>query len=131
MAKSRIEDDARQGRKAAVRTALAEMTPDALKELRASFEKEMQTQDSATGHTFWEMGWRMPFAETLFEMFLISQVESQLFPESLEDQIEQAITDAGIHLQLQRIEIQERELIATLNRLTSANAAGLSVAINS
>ncbi len=130
MRKSRVEDEVRQNRKSSVRKALAEMTPEDLQEARDSFEAEMRAQDSATGLGFREMRWNMPFVETLFEMFLRSRLESQLFPESLEDQIDQALTDSGIQLQLEQIEIQEAELISKLNGLTGATAVGLSSATN-
>jgi len=130
MAKCRIEDEVRHSRKAAVRKAMDEMTPEALEEARKFYESEMETQDSATGEAFRDMGWNMPFAETLFEMYLLSQLESQLFPERLEDQLEQALAAAGIQLQLELIEIQELQLIAKLNALTDATAVGLSGATN-
>jgi len=130
MAKSRIEDEVRQNRKAAVRIAMEKLTPEVLQEARDSFEDDMRGQDTVTGQAFCEMGWNMTFAETLFEMFLMSKLESQLFPESLESQMEQALTNSGIQLQLEQIEIQETELMARLNALADATAVGLSEATN-
>jgi hypothetical protein len=128
--KSRIEDEVRHDRKSAVRRAMAEMAAENLQNERTAFETEMQTQDSATGQDFRELGWNMPFAETLFEMFLMSQLESQLFTESLESQMEQALTDFGIQLQLEQIEIQESQLIAKVNAMTDTTTVGLSAVTN-
>jgi len=128
--KSRIEDEVRHSRKAAIRNAMAEMTAEKLHDARDSFEVEMQVQDTITGQDFRDLGWNMPFAETLFEMFLMSRLESQLFPTSLETQIDQDLTDSGIQLQLEQMEIQESQLIAKRNELTGATAVGLSTATN-
>lgn len=130
MKKNRIKDEVRQNRKATVRQAMAQMNPENMQEARASFEKEMQTQDTVTGQDFRQLGWTMPFAETLFEMFLMSRLECQLFTKSLESQMEQALTDSGIPLQLERVEIQETERIARLNALNKESVVEATSAIN-
>ena len=98
LVKSRIEDEVRQKRKLAVRNAISEMTSETLQVARDSFETEIQTQDSATGEAFREMGWRMPFAEMLFEAFLMEKFDSGLFPSPLEVQVEQALEASGVVL---------------------------------
>ena len=130
LVKSRIEDEVRQKRKLAVRNAISEMTSESLQEVRDSFETEMQTQDSATGEAFREMGWRMPFAEMLFEAFLMEKFDSGLFPSPLAVQVEQVLEASGVVLQLKQFEIQETELISKLNEMSADSDFGSFLATN-
>lgn len=83
----RLADEIRQKRKKTVREKISKLSNQDLEKAKQDYVSHLEIQNTPTAQAFKEMGWSIPFAETLFEMFLMEKVEKEIFSASLGDEL--------------------------------------------